>query len=121
MPRIVALRVPRLAPMATCDHAAQLTDLYGHGRAVFAYMRVIQTQGSILAKPLVLVALVLGVVLLIVSAIYVLEPASSLPGFFPGYAAADAGHHYKHAIGALILALALFAFAWFQSKPRRAA
>ena len=74
-----------------------------------------------MTKPLVLVALVLGVVLLIVSGIYFVEPASSLPGFFPGHAAGDAAHHFKHAIGALVLALALFAFAWFRSKPLKAA
>lgn len=69
-------------------------------------------------KPLVIIATLVGVVLVIVAAVYAIEPASGLPGFFPGHAAGDAGHHYKHAIGALILGLAFFAFAWFQSKPR---
>ena len=74
-----------------------------------------------MGKPLVLIAVILGIVLLIVSAVYVIEPASALPGFFPGHADGDAGHHYKHAIGALVVALVLFAFGWFQSKPRKAA
>lgn len=84
-------------------------------------MRSINPRENIVTKPLVLVALVFGIVLLIVSGIYVIEPASSLPGFFPGHAAGEATHHYKHAIGALVVALVLFAFAWFQSKPRKAA
>lgn len=74
-----------------------------------------------MGRPLVIVAALLGIVLVIVAAIYAIEPASALPGFFPGYDGADAGHHYKHAIGALILGLGCFAFAWFQSKPRAAA
>ena len=71
-----------------------------------------------MGKPLVLVAALIGIILVIVAAVYAIEPASGLPAFFPGHAAGDAVHHYKHAIGALILALAVFAFAWFQSKPR---
>ena len=71
-----------------------------------------------MGKPIVLVAALLGIVLVIVAAVYAIEPASGLPSFFPGHAAGDAAHHYKHAIGALILALVFFAFAWFQSKPR---
>jgi len=74
-----------------------------------------------LSRPLVVVSLILGIVLGIVAVIYLIEPASGLPSFFPGHdAAGTAIHHSKHAIGAGILALALFAFAWFQSKPRKA-
>jgi hypothetical protein len=76
-------------------------------------------------KPLVLVAGILGLVFLVVAIVYAVTPAGSLPGFFPGHAtdaasAAGAVKHYKHAIGAIIVALVLFAFAWFQSKPRAA-
>jgi hypothetical protein len=73
-----------------------------------------------LSKPLVLVAIVLGIVFLVLCGYYWLTPAGSLPSFFPGYEAGGADHHHKHAIVALVVALVLFAFAWFQSKPARA-
>ncbi len=57
---------------------------------------------------------------LVLCGYYWLTPAGSLPSFFPGYEAGGADHHHKHAIVALVVALVLFAFAWFQSKPARA-
>ena len=72
-----------------------------------------------MTKPLVLVAGILGVIFLIVAVMYFAMSADSLPSFFPGHAAGDMGRHTKHAIAALIVALALFALAWFQSKPAR--
>lgn len=66
-------------------------------------------------------AVVVGVVLIVVAIIYWAEPASSLPSFFPGHDAASSTHHIKHGIAALVVGLALFAFAWFNSGPRKAA
>jgi hypothetical protein len=71
-------------------------------------------------KPMVWVAAVLGIVLLVLTAVYWIEPAGSLPAFIPGYEAGSAHIHFKHGLGTLILALALFAFAWFQTGPRKA-
>lgn len=72
-------------------------------------------------KPLVIAAAVLGLVFIILAGFYFVTPAAALPRFFPGYNPAGAAiHHYKHGLGALIVALALFAFAWFQSKPAKA-
>jgi amino acid permease len=73
-----------------------------------------------MSRPLVVVAIVLGIVFLGFSAYYWLTPAESLPSFMPGYIAGDAGHHLKHALVSLVIALALFALAWFRSKPARA-
>jgi hypothetical protein len=73
-----------------------------------------------MTRPIVVIAAVLGVVFLALTVCYFALPAGSLPGFLPGYEAGATGHHSKHAIAALVVALALFAFAWFQSKPRRA-
>ncbi|HSW87838.1 MAG TPA: hypothetical protein VLG12_01625 [Candidatus Saccharimonadales bacterium] len=70
-------------------------------------------------KPLVLFAVILGIVFLILAGIYFMEPARSLPAFLPGYEAKVATHHYKHGIGVLILGLACFAFAWFQSGSKK--
>jgi uncharacterized membrane protein HdeD (DUF308 family) len=71
---------------------------------------------------LVIPAVVLGVVLVIVAIVYFVEPAHSLPSFFPGHVSASSSeanhHHTKHGIAALVVALACFAFAWFQSGPK---
>jgi hypothetical protein len=68
-----------------------------------------------------LLAALAGCLLLVVAALYFAEPAHSLPSFFPGHVgAADAEaahHHVKHGIAALAVALAAFAYAWFQSGP----
>jgi hypothetical protein len=73
-------------------------------------------------RKLVLPAVVLGVLLVVIAVIYFAEPAHSLPSFFPGHVSAtnaEAKHHHtKHGIAALVVALALFAFAWFQSGPK---
>ncbi|MDR3470760.1 MAG: hypothetical protein P4M09_03585 [Devosia sp.] len=71
-------------------------------------------------KPLALLAIVLGVIFLAFTVYYFVTPAGSLLPFLPGYEAGVTGHHTKHAIAALVVALVLFAFAWFQSKPVKA-
>jgi Na+/H+ antiporter NhaD/arsenite permease-like protein len=73
-------------------------------------------------RKLVIPAIILGVVLLVVAVIYFVTPEHSLPSFFPGHAStgsAEANHHHtKHGLAALIVALACFAFAWFQTGPK---
>jgi hypothetical protein len=71
-------------------------------------------------RMLATVAVVLGVALLVVAVVYWAESAGSLPGFFPGHKAGSGEHHVKHGIAAAIVALALFAFAWFRTGPSRA-
>jgi len=70
-----------------------------------------------MTKPLVIVAIVLGVIFLGLMTYYWVTPAGGLAAFMPGYAAGGVAPHHKHAIVALVVALALFAFAWFRSKP----
>ena len=65
-------------------------------------------------------AVVVGVLLVVVAVVYWVEPASSLPGVFPGHDAASDHHHVKHGIAAFVVALGLFAFAWFQTGSRSA-
>jgi uncharacterized membrane protein HdeD (DUF308 family) len=76
-------------------------------------------------RKLIIPAVVLGVVLVIVAIVYFVEPAHSLPSFFPGHVSASSSeashHHTKHGIAALVVALACFAFAWFQSGPKTSA
>jgi hypothetical protein len=73
-------------------------------------------------RKLILPAVLLGVVLIVVAVIYFAEPAHSLPSFFPGHVSATdkeaAHHHTKHGIAAVVVALACFAFAWFQTGPK---
>jgi len=70
----------------------------------------------------ILPAALVGVLLLVVAVIYFVEPAHSLPSFFPGHVSASsseaAHHHTKHGIAALVVALACFAFAWFATGPK---
>ena len=76
-------------------------------------------------RKLVLPAVLLGVLLIVVAVIYFTSTAHGLPSFFPGHVSAtdkEAHHHHtKHGIAALVVALACFAFAWFQTGPRTAA
>jgi hypothetical protein len=71
---------------------------------------------------LIIPAVILGVLLLALAALYFLEPAHSLPSFIPGHKAGSNHHHVKHGLAALFLGLGAFVFAWFQSGgPRTAA
>jgi hypothetical protein len=70
-------------------------------------------------RPMIWGAIILGIGLLVLTAVYWLEPAGSLPTYLPGYESGSPGIHFKHGLGTLILALALFAFAWFQSGPKK--
>jgi hypothetical protein len=65
------------------------------------------------------VSAVLALALLVVAVVYWVEPAHSLPGFFPGHEAGSSHHHVKHGIAALVVALALLAWAWFLTAPKR--
>ncbi len=60
-----------------------------------------------------LVCIVLGVLLLVVAAVYFLVPADQLPGFFPGHQAGVTRVHAKHGIVAGVAGLVLLALgAW---------
>jgi hypothetical protein len=62
---------------------------------------------------------VLGIALVVVAIVYFAEPAKSLPSFFPGHQAGSAHHHVKHGIASLLVGLACFAFAWFNTGPSK--
>ena len=66
---------------------------------------------------LALLAIVAGIALIVIAAIYWAEPAKSLPSFFPGHQAGSTHHHVKHGIAALVVGLGCFVFAWFQTGP----
>ena len=54
-----------------------------------------------------LILTLLGVVLLVVAAVYFLIPADQLPGFFPGHEAGVARMHTKHGIVSGVLGVVL--------------
>jgi Na+/H+ antiporter NhaD/arsenite permease-like protein len=73
-------------------------------------------------RRLVIPVAILGVLMIVVAIVYFVQPEHSLPSFFPGHSSAtdpEANHHHtKHGIAALVVALACFAFAWFQTGPK---
>ena len=70
---------------------------------------------------LVVLSIAVGIVLIIVGIVYWVEPARSLPGFFPGHQAGSGHHHVKHGIAAFLVGTACLVFAWFRSGPKRVA
>lgn len=68
-------------------------------------------------RSLIVPAVLAGLILLVVAALYVVDPAKSLPSFFPGHAAGSTHHHVKHGIAAAILGLGCLVIAWFQTGP----
>jgi hypothetical protein len=65
----------------------------------------------------VIAAVLLGIVFMIIGIVYFVEPAKSLPGFFPGHESGPDHHHTKHGIAAVLVGIGCFVFAWFQSGP----
>ena len=60
----------------------------------------------------------LGIVFLVVAAYYWMTPANALAHFMPGFDPTMAKVHVKHGIGSLCIALAFFAYAWFQGGKK---
>jgi hypothetical protein len=69
---------------------------------------------------LVALAIVVGVALIVIAVVYWVEPAKSLPGFFPGHQAGSTHHHVKHGIASFLVGLACLVFAWFRTGPNKA-
>ena len=68
---------------------------------------------------LALAAVVIGVILIVIAIVYWVEPAKSLPSFFPGHEAGSNHHHVKHGIAAFLVGIACLVFAWFKTGPKR--
>jgi hypothetical protein len=63
-----------------------------------------------------LIAYVLAIICIIAAVMYFVMPAGQLPTFMPGYEAASAHIHVKHAIIALVLGVILFVIGWFVGR-----
>jgi hypothetical protein len=70
------------------------------------------------SRALVVAALVAAVLLIVIAVVYWVEPAKSLPGFFPGHQAGSTHHHVKHGIAAFLLGLACLVYAWFATGKK---
>jgi uncharacterized membrane protein len=69
-------------------------------------------------SPIVLLALILGLIFAMLGVYYFMTPADQLAAFIPGYDPAMTTIHLKHGIAAIVLAVACFIFAWFKSAPK---
>jgi hypothetical protein len=70
-------------------------------------------------KPLVIVLGIVSILFFILTVVYLVEPAKSLPTFMPGYNPSLARHHITHGIGTLFLGVGSFILAWFQSSAKK--
>ena len=57
-------------------------------------------------RTLNILLVVAGIVLILIAIVYWVEPARSLPAFFPGHEAGSAHHHVKHGIAAFLARVA---------------
>ena len=64
-------------------------------------------------------ALILGVLFLILAIVYFVVPAGSLPSFLPGFEAGVDRVHMKHGLASLVVAVVLFAVAWYTGRSSR--
>jgi amino acid permease len=64
--------------------------------------------------------IIVGIACIAAGAVYLAEPARSLPSFFPGHAAGSAHHHTKHGIVAIGVAVVALAAAWMTTGARTA-
>ena len=64
------------------------------------------------------VAIVLGLLFAVIAVVDWVVPAGSLPGFVPGFEAGATRVHVKHGIVAAVVALVLFAVAWYAGRSR---
>jgi hypothetical protein len=58
----------------------------------------------------------LGIVLIVVAAVYLLVPADSLPSFMPGHEAGMLRPRMKHGLAAGAVGIVLIALGWFVGR-----
>jgi len=62
------------------------------------------------------IAYLLGALLIVVAAIYLLVPADSLPAFFPGHETGLTRIRLKHGLAAGAVGIVLLAVGWFVGR-----
>jgi len=62
------------------------------------------------------IAIIVGVILIVVAAVYFLVPADSLPSFFPGHETGLMRVRTKHGMLAGTLGIVLIALSWWMGR-----
>ena len=62
------------------------------------------------------IAYLLGALLIVIAAIYLLVPADSLPAFFPGHETGLTRIRLKHGLAAGVVGIILLAVGWFVGR-----
>ena len=65
-----------------------------------------------------IIGIILGIIFVLLAAMYWLTPAGNLPSFMPGFIAGSSTIHFKHGLLALILGICAFIYAWFASAKK---
>ena len=63
-----------------------------------------------------IVLILLGLVLIVVAAVYLFVPADSLPSFLPGFDASLARPRVKHGVAAGVVGIVLIGLGWFLGR-----
>ena len=69
-------------------------------------------------KILATLSVILAILFIVLAFVYWFTPAGALPHFLPGFIAGSTAPHFKHGLASFIIALALFAYAWFVSGDK---
>jgi drug/metabolite transporter (DMT)-like permease len=70
-------------------------------------------------NPIVVLAVLAGIVLVVVAIVYFAVGANDLPSFFPGHSDKGTGTHPKRGIAAAVVAAVCFAYAWTTLRAAR--
>jgi hypothetical protein len=70
-------------------------------------------------RPITVLLLLVGVVLIAGGIVYFTETAHDLPAFFPGHDVHSTTHHTKHGLTLIVLAVLALGAAWFTTAPDR--
>ena len=62
------------------------------------------------------IAYLLGTLLIVIAAVYLLVPADSLPSFFPGHETGLARVRVKHGLAAGVAGIVLIAIGWYAGR-----
>jgi O-antigen/teichoic acid export membrane protein len=69
-------------------------------------------------KPLVVICIIVGIILIILGVYYFITPANMLPAFVPGADPNLSDKHYKHGLGSILLGVGSLILAWFQAGKK---
>ncbi|GAC1376080.1 MAG: hypothetical protein NVS3B21_32280 [Acidimicrobiales bacterium] len=80
---------------------------------------LVAVDRRIVIKPVTVVLIILGLLLVAVGIVYFVTPARDLPAVLPGRDPALTRHHITHGLAAVVVALVVWAGAWFSTSPSR--